>query len=113
MRRDRFRPVASAWPTNPVRIERSRDAPRVKRDADGCLDFARHERIWECLELTESRRSAPTLVDTEPVMVLGIAIGYASADFHRREGLVVQTVIREWMRNDEIGRAHVGTPVTN
>src|SRR3546814_1436199 len=33
-------------------------------------------------------------------MVLGIAIGYASADFHRREGLVVQTVIREWMRND-------------
>src|SRR3546814_8159333 len=35
-----------------------------------------------------------------PVMVLGIAIGYASADFHRREGLVVQTVIREWMRND-------------
>src|SRR3546814_11190431 len=33
-------------------------------------------------------------------MVLGIAIGYASADCHRREGLVVQTVIREWMRND-------------
>ena len=39
-------------------------------------------------------------VGAEPVMVLGIAIGYASADFHRREGLVVQTVIREWMRND-------------
>src|SRR3546814_125734 len=28
IRRDRFRPVASAWPTNPVRIQRSRDAPR-------------------------------------------------------------------------------------
>src|SRR3546814_19655971 len=33
-------------------------------------------------------------------MVFGIAIGYASADFHRRRGLGVQTVIREWMRND-------------
>lgn len=33
-------------------------------------------------------------------MVLGIEIGYASADFHRREGLVVQNVSREWMRKD-------------
>src|SRR3546814_2222516 len=32
-------------PTPPARIERSRDAPRARRYVDGCLDFARHERI--------------------------------------------------------------------
>src|SRR3546814_11160930 len=30
--------------TQPVRIERSRDAHRVSLKVDGCLDFARHER---------------------------------------------------------------------
>src|SRR3546814_7831503 len=33
--------------TQPVRIERSRDAHRVSLKVDGCLDFARHERRSE------------------------------------------------------------------
>src|SRR3546814_13099512 len=33
--------------TQPVRIERSRDAHRVSLKVDGCLDFARHERKEE------------------------------------------------------------------